>query len=149
MSTIESTDDELAQIPEDWPVEELPSPTNSADSKPPFHLELTATHDLDQDQSMGTEHKSTFGESKGMLSASWRGRHKGGMSYVDHNTETTAWKRPPTSYGASIHRTTGDSGFIEIIQHLLPLFLDVLDLTKGIEDTPEAIRRVNKKSQGV
>ena len=51
-------------------------------------------------------HLSSFRDNQGMLPAGWERREDnlGRTYYVDHNTRTTTWTRPPTTYNATDQR---------------------------------------------
>lgn len=55
----------------------------------------------------GSGHLSSFRDNQGMLPAGWERREDnlGRTYYVDHNTRTTTWTRPSTTYNATDQRT--------------------------------------------
>ena len=54
----------------------------------------------------GSGHLSSFRDNQGMLPAGWERREDnlGRTYYVDHNTRTTTWTRPSTTYNATEQR---------------------------------------------
>lgn len=54
----------------------------------------------------GSGHLSSFRDNQGMLPAGWERREDnlGRTYYVDHNTRTTTWTRPSTTYNATDRR---------------------------------------------
>lgn len=54
----------------------------------------------------GSAHLSSFRDNQGMLPAGWERREDnlGRTYYVDHNTRTTTWTRPSTTYSAADQR---------------------------------------------
>ena len=54
----------------------------------------------------GSAHLSSFRDNQGMLPAGWERREDnlGRTYYVDHNTRTTTWTRPSTTYNATDQR---------------------------------------------
>ncbi|KAI4131684.1 MAG: hypothetical protein LQ338_001085 [Usnochroma carphineum] len=74
-------------------------PTSTPDSAPaPTSSRVNGNHQ--QASSSGGRNLSSFEDSQGRLPAGWERREDnlGRIYYVDHNTRTTTWSRPSTTY---------------------------------------------------
>ena len=93
------------------PVADTPSdnpPPHSATPQPPSGAPPGA-HTNGSGNALGgggSAHLSSFRDNQGMLPAGWERREDnlGRTYYVDHNTRTTTWTRPSTTYNATDQR---------------------------------------------
>lgn len=89
-------------IPSDHPPPHTPAPSqphNPAPGGAPSGMPSQA-NGAGQPPSGGSGHLSSFRDNQGMLPAGWERREDnlGRTYYVDHNTRTTTWTRPSTTY---------------------------------------------------
>ena len=92
-----------SEIPPEQPPPHSPAPShqqNSVPSGPPPSHQPQANGTSHSLGSSGTGHLSSFRDNQGMLPAGWERREDnlGRTYYVDHNTRTTTWTRPSTTY---------------------------------------------------
>ena len=84
----------------DHPPSHSPAPTQSQNASTPSGAGTNGTHQHSTMGGTGSGHLSSFRDNQGMLPAGWERREDnlGRTYYVDHNTRTTTWTRPPTTY---------------------------------------------------
>ncbi|KAI4162533.1 MAG: hypothetical protein LQ342_003764 [Letrouitia transgressa] len=96
----------LATTGNDTP-QELPPPRSPTRSRPQSSIPQpgaatvpTQTNGNQQPASSRAQALSSFADNQGRLPAGWERREDnlGRTYYVDHNTRTTTWSRPPTSF---------------------------------------------------
>ena len=91
------------EVPQDHPPPHSPTPSRPQSSLPPQGPAVTPAQTNGNHQLAGPSNSrnlSSFADNQGRLPAGWERREDnlGRTYYVDHNTRTTTWARPPTSF---------------------------------------------------
>ena len=98
-----------SDIPSSNPPPHSPVPAQTPNPAPPAAVSNNAhqVNGAGHASSSGSGHLSSFRDNQGMLPAGWERREDnlGRTYYVDHNTRTTTWTRPSTTYNERDQRT--------------------------------------------
>lgn len=99
-----------SEIPQDLPPPHTPSPSQGPSSMSSGGAAGTSAPVNGGHQPIGpsgTRNHSSFADNQGRLPAGWERREDnlGRTYYVDHNTRTTTWTRPSTTYNERDQRT--------------------------------------------
>ena len=98
-----------SEMHQDLPPPHTPSPSQGPSSVPPGvpAANSTPANGGHQPIGPGARNLSSFADNQGRLPAGWERREDnlGRTYYVDHNTRTTTWTRPSTTYNERDQRT--------------------------------------------
>ena len=98
------------EVPQDLPPPHTPSPSQGSTSMPPSGAAVASapvSGVQPPNRPGGSTNLSSFADNQGRLPAGWERREDnlGRTYYVDHNTRTTTWTRPSTTYNERDQRT--------------------------------------------